>query len=384
MTQDTTRSPGWLVGHAAVTGAVQHREPACSRLGPAPATPRKRVLPRPGAPIVKVMPRTRHGLVLAASALLALTSCNGGPDSPISPSDLSSLELTSLVSSVEISTTRAASRPGAAPTPAGGPQITVSGNPTVVNGGTLSAVVAASSPFQAVYVYVESNSVSLATEAAGGIDGYFELRLPAPQTTATILLTFPQTIPLSELDFRFAVANPSGAIGPYASLSTSVASVGTGDVQVTLSWDADSDVDLHVVDPSGEEVYYANRTAASGGALDLDSNAGCSIDGVRNENITWPVGRAPRGQYTVRVDYWSSCGVERTNYTVRVNSGGNVQIFTGTFTGSGDQGGRGSGTLITAFERTTGPAAAAFDATAAAGSAAAGATSTKTLTSPHK
>jgi uncharacterized protein YfaP (DUF2135 family) len=316
--------------------------------------------------------------------MLTLAACNGGPDSPISPSDLSSLDLTSLVSSVEVLAVQAPSRPGAAPAPGGGPTITVSGNQTVVNGGTLSATVAAASPFQTLYLYAEGNSVSLATGASGGIDGYYELRLPSPQTTAAVLLTFPQTIPMSELDLRFAVADPGGVIGPYASLLTTVASVGTGDVQVTLSWDADSDVDLHVVDPAGEEVYYGHRSAASGGALDLDSNAGCSIDGVRNENITWPVGRAPRGQYIVRVDYWSSCGVERTNYTVRVNSGGNVQIFTGTFTGVGDQGGRGSGLLITTFDRTTGPTAATLDASALAGSPTAGATGTKTMAAPHK
>ena len=110
-----------------------------------------------------------------------------------------------------------------------------------------------------------------------------------------------------------------------------------------------------VVDPSGEEIYYANRTSASGGELDLDSNAGCVTDDVRNENITWPVGAAPRGTYTVRVDYWSSCGVARTDYTVLVNNGGEVEIFSGFFTGAGDNGGLGSGVEITTFERTSGP-----------------------------
>jgi hypothetical protein len=140
--------------------------------------------------------------------------------------------------------------------------------------------------------------------------------------------------------------------------------VGTGDVQVTLSWDVDSDVDLHVVDPSGEEIYYANRNAASGGALDLDSNAGCRIDGVRNENITWPVGRAPVGRYTVRVDYWDACGVAKTNYTVRVNAGGTPQIVTGSFTGPGDQGGAGSGRTVATFERQSAAGRIVFDVVA--------------------
>ena len=45
------------------------------------------------------------------------------------------------------------------------------------------------------------------------------------------------------------------------------------------------------------------------------------------------------------------------DYTVIVNNGGTVEIFNGTFTGAGDRGGRGSGVLITTFERTAGPAA---------------------------
>jgi hypothetical protein len=190
------------------------------------------------------------------------------------------------------------------------------------------------------------------------VSGYYELGLPATVSDSSVLLEFAQTIPLRQLELLFAVADPSGRVGPYSRLSTTVASVGTGDVQVTLSWDADSDVDLHVVDPAGEEVFYGHRQSASGGELDLDSNAGCSIDGVRNENITWPVGRAPRGSYTVRVDYWNNCGVAQTNYTVRVNNGGSVQVFSGSFTGSGDQGGVGSGRQITVFERSTGPTAA--------------------------
>jgi hypothetical protein len=78
----------------------------------------------------------------------------------------------------------------------------------------------------------------------------------------------------------------------------------------------------------------------SGGELDLDSNAGCSLGSVRNENITWPAGSAPRGTYTVLVDYWSACDVAATNYTVLVNNGGNVEILTGRFTGAGDRGER--------------------------------------------
>ena len=91
--------------------------------------------------------------------------------------------------------------------------------------------------------------------------------------------------------------------------------------------------------------------------LDLDSNASCTIDGVQNENITWSIGAAPQGTYIVRVDYWSSCGVPRTNYTVVINNGGDTQIVNGTFTGAGDRGGLGAGVEVARFVRATGPAA---------------------------
>lgn len=122
----------------------------------------------------------------------------------------------------------------------------------------------------------------------------------------------------------------------------------TSDVQVSVSWDAPTDVDLHVVEPSGNEIYYGNATSATGGQLDVDSNPACSIDGRQIENIRWASG-APVGTYTVRVDYWDSCGVAQTNYLVTVKNGGSTQTFSGSFTGDGDRGGSGSGRTITTF-----------------------------------
>ena len=127
--------------------------------------------------------------------------------------------------------------------------------------------------------------------------------IPPAGTSAALLLAFSQDIPTSPFDLFFAVVDTNGTVGPFLAVTFNVIRVGTGDVQVTLSWDTDSDVDLHVVDPSGEEIFYGNRESASGGMLDLDSNAACTIDGVQNENITWSIGAAPQGTYIVRVDY---------------------------------------------------------------------------------
>jgi tetratricopeptide (TPR) repeat protein len=47
------------------------------------------------------------------------------------------------------------------------------------------------------------------------------------------------------------------------------------DVRVVLAWDADNtDVDLHVIDPNGEEVFYGHNASRQGGAITRDATAG--------------------------------------------------------------------------------------------------------------
>jgi len=94
--------------------------------------------------------------------------------------------------------------------------------------------------------------------------------------------------------------------------------VGTGEVQVGIVWNTPTDVDLHVTEPGGDHIYYGNPTSAANGQLDLDSNAGCSIDGVNAENIFWPTGQSPVGDYNARVHMWSNCDVASTSGTITI------------------------------------------------------------------
>ena len=71
----------------------------------------------------------------------------------------------------------------------------------------------------------------------------------------------------------------------------------SGDVQVSVSWDAPSDVDLHVVEPSGEDIYYGHPASATGGQLDVDSNAGVPSTGGRSRTF---VGRDVLRRATTR------------------------------------------------------------------------------------
>jgi hypothetical protein len=47
------------------------------------------------------------------------------------------------------------------------------------------------------------------------------------------------------------------------------------DVRVVLAWDADAtDVDLHVIDPNGDEVYYGRNLSWQGGTISRDATGG--------------------------------------------------------------------------------------------------------------
>ncbi len=191
-----------------------------------------------------------------------------------------------------------------------------------------------------------SGSATSYTIRAGSAPGLSNL---ADFATGNASLSFVATgVPAGSYYVRVYSSAPGCALSG-ASNEVLVFVVGfTGDVQVSVSWDAPSDVDLHVVEPSGNEVYYGNTTSSTGGQLDVDSNPACNIDGRQIENIRWN-SRAPAGTYIVRVDYYEGCGVARTNYLVTVKNGASVQTFSGFFTGSGDFGGRGSGVTITTF-----------------------------------
>ncbi len=106
--------------------------------------------------------------------------------------------------------------------------------------------------------------------------------------------------------------------------------LGTGDVQITLTWDTETDQDLHVIDPAGDRIFFGSRTSPSGGTLDFDNTSGFGP-----ENIFWPPGQAPNGRYKVQVVYFSGVGV--TNVAVVVTrSDAPTQTFNGTLAANGD------------------------------------------------
>ena len=106
-----------------------------------------------------------------------------------------------------------------------------------------------------------------------------------------------------------------------------------GNIQITAAWQTASDIDLHVTDPSGAEVYYAARSSASGAVLDHDANAACRIAPPTVENVYWNTQTPPSGTYQVRLVAYDMCGVPNTPTTLSISVGGRViGAYSVTFT----------------------------------------------------
>ncbi|MGN0189724.1 MAG: hypothetical protein ACI395_09440 [Candidatus Cryptobacteroides sp.] len=95
-----------------------------------------------------------------------------------------------------------------------------------------------------------------------------------------------------------------------------------GDLEITLEWRTSDDLDLHCVDPSGEEIYFGNQRSRSRGCLDCDMNVRGGVYGrLAVEHIYWPEDRVPKGRFSVSVHLFN----KRTSggpvpFTVKVKS----------------------------------------------------------------
>lgn len=198
----------------------------------------------------------------------------------------------------------------------------VSGPDAVTNGGTftIKVTVPGASGDMDFVVVVTGDSGHFTTTATADDGGVF-----------SIDVTLNADVDLESLTVSVAPVDAQGDVGDYADADFDVIQSGTGDVKVTLAFDQDTDLDLHVIEPGGTRIYHGERLAASGGQLDLDSNPACSIDGTNIENVFWPQGDAPAGEYIVELQYYEACVSETVNYIVTISIGDDVRTVSGSF-----------------------------------------------------
>lgn len=185
-------------------------------------------------------------------------------------------------------------------------------------------------------------SVALRLDDAGS--GYWVVPIGSydPYTESdlswTAVVDYSRTAPVGTHKLLVSASDHDGNWGPPRDTTVEIQSlVPAGHVVVSLMWDTDVDLDLHIVAPTGKELdpKHRNTLAVDGGLvdggvphagqLDRDSNANCVIDGYREEDVIWNDDPLP-GTYIARADLFSACGLPSTRFTFAIAIDGK-QIF---------------------------------------------------------
>lgn len=103
----------------------------------------------------------------------------------------------------------------------------------------------------------------------------------------------------------------------------------TGDFRASLAWWNHDDLDLHLQGPNGAHIWFRNKVdARTGGALDVDMNAGSGTTRTPVENITYPSrGRMVEGAYRLFVNQWQARESDNVGFEVEVEFDGTVWQF---------------------------------------------------------
>lgn len=140
---------------------------------------------------------------------------------------------------------------------------------------------------------------------------------------------------------------------------------------ISLTWDANVDLDLQVLTPEGRLIDPKHPTALppddagvvppDTAQIDRDSNAGCRIDGIRTESLVWSAKAGmPHGSYGIYVNLFDACKQPAVRFRVDVysvvpNPDGGVGHLKNFFSQGGElldfqaNGGAGRGLFVSQF-----------------------------------
>ena len=202
---------------------------------------------------------------------------------------------------------------------------TVDANGEALPGG--ANIIAVTTSVQIEYLYISISDQQ----------GYYIKAVDSPEVSGgkyvyRVPLLFPQT-----WDYGVVVTvsgrTKDGLAFACKELHIGYHKAGTGALQVSLTFENEKDVDLHLYTPSGTHYYYGNKggnmTDSNGNTvyagLDIDSNAGCNIDGKNAENITLPEEMLEEGTYRVVVNMFRNCDASiATGWTCVAYRGGQL------------------------------------------------------------
>jgi hypothetical protein len=287
----------------------------------------------------------------AATAALALAGCSGGSDPKLA------LDAALRIASAQF-------HRGAPPAENGGPKLSSITTQAIVYPGELDASVSGLTPplTTGVLAYIDKDvGYYVITPGTPDPSQDFALTFSAP-------VTFSQLLPLGKFTLMGQAVDIHGKVGAVykdvISVQDEAAPIpNPTTLLVSLSWDTQADLDLHLVIPDGTEIYSGKVNSVgrpspgdtdswkSGGILDYDSNGLCVIDGRRRENVYWTQ-TPPSGHYIVRVETYSMCSEAQANWSVAITKGSDpaLAIVHGVSRDSDTLAKRGRGAGLTAFE----------------------------------
>ncbi len=158
-----------------------------------------------------------------------------------------------------------------------------------------------------------------------GANSFYDI--PTKQTAKSgrlnVPVSFPTQLGKGEVAVVACLLNQKGQLSKPDTIFVEMQRLGTGKIQISLSWDTETDQDLYVTTPTGEVINYVNKKCDSGGELDRDDQ-----DGFGPENVFWLID-APDGEYKVEVnDYTETLG--ENAFVVTFNGLGVNRQFYGT------------------------------------------------------
>lgn len=155
----------------------------------------------------------------------------------------------------------------------------------------------------------------------------------------------------TEGEFEITLSGPTSDV---ASQLTSL-NLPAGDIEVSLFWSTNADLQLLVRDPAGESVFDDNPLVVSGGILQEAGNVNCvpAATGTPVSYIYWPPGAIRPGTYEVEVWYQNACSdfPPAVDFTLLIEVNGQVVADAREFPQAGQR-------FVTNFTVT--PAGAAF------------------------
>lgn len=190
----------------------------------------------------------------------------------------------------------------------------------------------------------DHDATAVAISIAGDV-GYWVLPAGVPSASALDAPTFAAELAFASSlrpgphEIVVRAVDAQRRFGPPTVKSIAITERGLpdGKLVISLSWDNGANLDLHVVDPVGVEIFKRNinsyepgppggpreapGTTHDGGVLDFDSHAECAPDGLSTESVVW-TDAPPRGHYVVRVDTFSLCGEPVARWRVQAFLGG--------------------------------------------------------------